>query len=46
MRPWYAPSSYGEDGGPLMVKCHSNRFISNGAAVRDGSGEHDNSRDS
>jgi hypothetical protein len=29
-----------------MVKCHSNRLLSRGAAVRAGSGHRDNSRDS
>lgn len=32
IRPWYAPCSYGELGGPRMVKCHSNRLVSSGDA--------------
>ena len=38
MRPWYAPSLYGVEGGPLRVKCHSKRLDSSGAACNDGSG--------
>lgn len=38
MRPWYAPSLYGVDGGPERVKCHSKRLDSRGAACRVGSG--------
>ena len=34
------------EGGPDIVKCHSNRFVSSGAAVSEGSGERDISRDS
>ena len=34
------------EGGPVRVKCHSKRLFSRGAAVREGSGEMESSRDS
>ena len=40
------PEEYGVDGGPDIVKCHSKRLASKGAAVREGSGESESSRDS
>ena len=43
MRPWYIPVSYGVAGGPLKVKCQSNRSVSNGAAYVVGSGLADSS---
>lgn len=46
MRPWYMPFSYGDAGGPVIVKCHSKRLDSRGCAVREGSGWRDSSLDS
>jgi len=38
IRPWYTPLLYGVAGGPAIVKCHSKRFESSGAACKVGSG--------
>ena len=38
MRPWYRPPSKAVPGGPRMVKCHSKRLPSSGAASKSGFG--------